>query len=63
VPGPPVDEQPGGAVLQGGGTEPVISTQELISDVKLRNSELYAECWNPLGRPTRRAFVSGTAPR
>ena len=32
-----------------GGTEPVISTQELISDVKLRNSELYAECWKPFG--------------
>jgi len=32
-----------------GGTNPVVATQDLISDLQLRNSELYNECWRPFG--------------
>jgi DNA-binding CsgD family transcriptional regulator len=32
-----------------GGTDPVVETQDLISDVVLRQSALYAECWKPFG--------------
>ena len=30
-----------------GGTDPVIATQELVSDLRLRSSSLYHECWKP----------------
>lgn len=30
-----------------GGTDPVIGTQDLVSDLQLRGSSLYHECWKP----------------
>jgi DNA-binding CsgD family transcriptional regulator len=51
-----------------GGTDPVVRTQELISEVAFKNTGLYAECWRPFGathqsgiRIWNRSHISGVS--